>query len=91
MVAPFLVTPEICDHPPILPIKATTLLTETLRHHLFSLVFKQALPDRSHTVKTQLVNFTKAERERDPSISLVKTTMQKIVIPANNKVSVDVA
>ena len=31
VVVPFLVTPEICDHPPILPIKATTLLTETLR------------------------------------------------------------
>ena len=65
---------------------AFTLLTEKLPHRVLSSAFKQALPNKSHTVITQLVNLIQAERE--PSVSLVKTTKQKITIPANNKVSV---
>ena len=85
VIVPFLVTPDTLDHP-ILGTNAITLLTEKLPHHVLSSAFKQALPNKSHTVITQLVNLIQAERE--PSVSLVKTTKQKITIPANNKVSV---
>ena len=85
MIVPFLVTPDTLDHP-ILVTNAITLLIEKLPRHILSSAFKQALPNKSHTVITQLVNLIQAERE--PSVSLVKTTKQKITIPANNKVSV---
>ena len=85
-MSPFLkIPPDTLDHP-ILGTDVITLLTEQLPHHLLSSAFKQAPPNKIHTVITQLVNLMQAERE--PSVSFVKLTKQKITITANNKVSV---
>ena len=85
VIVPFLVTSDPLDHP-ILGTNTIILLTEKLPAHVLSSTFQQALPDRSHNVITQLVNLIQAER--DPSVYLVKTTKQKITIPANNEISI---
>ena len=55
----FLVTPTL-DHP-ILGTHAITLLTDKLPHYVLSLAFKQTLPNKIHTVTTQLILYKKRE------------------------------
>ena len=86
VIVPFLITPDSLNHP-ILGTNAITLLTKHVTNHKLLSAFQEALPDRNHDKVTQLVNLIQAEK--DLSVSFVKTTKQKIRIPANNNVSLN--